>query len=38
MTTGEFIGQEAFMLGKVTVEGDAMKGLRFDELFVPPRA
>lgn len=38
MTTGEFIGQEAFMMGKVTVEGDAMKGLRFDELFAPPRA
>lgn len=38
MTTGEFIGQEAFMLGKVTVEGDATVGLRFDELFAPAEA
>lgn len=37
MTTGEYIGQEAFMLGRVTVEGDAIAGLRFDELFALPR-
>jgi putative sterol carrier protein len=38
MTTGDFIGQEAFLLGRVTLEGDPTLGLHFDELFVPPAA
>lgn len=38
MTTGEFIGQEAFLLGRVTIEGDPTAGLKFDQLFVPPAA
>ncbi len=38
MTTGDFIGQEAFLMGRVTLEGDPTLGLHFDELFVPPAA
>jgi hypothetical protein len=29
------MGQEAFMLGRVTVEGDMQTGIRFDEFFTP---
>jgi ribonucleoside-diphosphate reductase beta chain len=36
MTTGDFMGQEAFMLGRVTVEGDAVVGMAFDQAFTPP--
>jgi ribonucleoside-diphosphate reductase beta chain len=35
ISTGELMGQEAFMLGRVTVEGDPTYGIRFDELFTP---
>jgi hypothetical protein len=35
ISTGELMGQEAFMLGRVTVEGDPTFGIRFDELFTP---
>ena len=35
ISTGELMGQEAFMLGRVTVEGNAMAGIRFDEIFTP---
>jgi ribonucleoside-diphosphate reductase beta chain len=38
MTTGDFMGQEAFMLGDVTVEGDPIIGMAFDRLFTPPAA
>ena len=37
MTTGDFMGQEAFMLGRVTIEGDPIVGLRFDQVFTPPQ-
>jgi len=37
MTTGDFMGQEAFMLGHVTVEGDPMVGMSFDQAFTPPQ-
>jgi len=33
ISTGEIMGQEAFMLGRVTVEGDMQTGIRFDEYF-----
>ena len=36
ISTGELMGQEAFMLGRVTVEGNPMAGIRFDEIFTPP--
>jgi ribonucleoside-diphosphate reductase beta chain len=36
MATGDFIGQEAFLMGRVTLEGDPMAGSRFDEFFRPP--
>lgn len=35
MTTGDFMGQEAFMLGRVTVEGDPIVGMAFDQAFTP---
>ncbi len=35
MTTGDFMGQEAFMLGRVTIEGDPIVGMEFDRLFTP---
>jgi ribonucleoside-diphosphate reductase beta chain len=35
ISTGELMGQEAFMLGRVTVEGNPMAGIRFDEIFTP---
>ncbi len=35
MTTGDFMGQEAFMLGRVTIEGDPIVGMAFDRLFTP---
>jgi ribonucleoside-diphosphate reductase beta chain len=35
ISTGEVMGQEAFMLGRVTVEGDMLTGIRFDEYFTP---
>jgi ribonucleoside-diphosphate reductase beta chain len=35
MTTGDFLGQEAFMLGKVTVEGNPIVGMSFDQAFTP---
>ncbi len=35
MTTGDFMGQEAFMLGRVTVEGDPILGMAFDQAFTP---
>jgi putative sterol carrier protein len=38
ISTGELMGQEAFMLGRVTLEGDPTLGIRFDELFAPPAA
>lgn len=38
MTTGDFMGQEAFMLGHVTVEGDPIVGMAFDQMFTPPEA
>jgi ribonucleoside-diphosphate reductase beta chain len=38
MTTGDFMGQEAFMLGRVTVEGDPVVGMTFDQAFTPPAA
>ena len=38
MTTGDFLGQEAFMLGRVTIEGDPIVGMSFDRLFTPPAA
>ena len=38
MTTGDFMGQEAFMLGHVTIEGDPIVGMSFDQLFTPPTA
>jgi len=38
ISTGELMGQEAFMLGRVTLEGDPILGIRFDELFAPPAA
>jgi ribonucleoside-diphosphate reductase beta chain len=38
ISTGELMGQEAFLLGRVTVEGNPMSGIRFDEHFVPPSA
>jgi ribonucleoside-diphosphate reductase beta chain len=38
ISTGELMGQEAFMLGRVTLEGDPLIGIRFDELFAPPAA
>lgn len=38
MTTGEFLGQEAFMLGRVTIEGNPVIGMSFDHLFTPPAA
>ena len=37
MTTGDFLGQEAFMLGHVTIEGDPIIGMAFDQFFTPPR-
>jgi putative sterol carrier protein len=36
ISTGELMGQEAFMLGRVTVEGNPVAGIRFDEIFRPP--
>lgn len=38
MATGEFLGQEAFMLGRVTVEGNPIVGMSFDQFFTPPAA
>ena len=38
MTTGDFLGQEAFMLGQVTIEGNPIIGMSFDQLFTPPAA
>jgi hypothetical protein len=38
MTTGDFLGQEAFMLGKVTIEGNPIVGMAFDQLFTPSAA
>lgn len=38
MATGELIGMEAFLLGRVTLEGDPLAGLQFDGLFRPPAA
>jgi ribonucleoside-diphosphate reductase beta chain len=38
MTTGDFLGQEAFMLGRVTIEGDPIVGMSFDQLFTPATA
>ncbi len=38
ISTGELMGQEAFMLGRVTLEGDPLIGIRFDEFFTPPAA
>jgi hypothetical protein len=38
MTTGDFMGQEAFMLGHVTVEGNPVIGMAFDQAFTPPQA
>jgi putative sterol carrier protein len=38
MTTGDFMGQEAFMLGRVTVEGDPILGMAFDQAFTPDAA
>jgi ribonucleoside-diphosphate reductase beta chain len=38
MTTGDFLGQEAFMLGRVTIEGDPIIGMSFDQLFTPSAA
>ncbi len=38
MTTGDFMGQEAFMLGRVTVEGNPVIGMAFDQAFTPPQA
>jgi ribonucleoside-diphosphate reductase beta chain len=35
ISTGELMGQEAFMLGRVTLEGDPLLGIRFDEIFTP---
>ena len=35
ISTGELMGQEAFMLGRVTVEGDPTVGIRFDQIFTP---
>ncbi|HYZ92911.1 MAG TPA: SCP2 sterol-binding domain-containing protein [Actinomycetota bacterium] len=35
ISTGELMGQEAFMLGRVTLEGNPIVGIRFDELFTP---
>ena len=36
MATGDFLGQEAFMLGRVTIEGNPIIGMSFDHLFTPP--
>jgi ribonucleoside-diphosphate reductase beta chain len=38
MTTGDFLGQEAFMLGHVTIEGDPIVGMAFDQFFTPSAA
>jgi ribonucleoside-diphosphate reductase beta chain len=38
MTTGDFMGQEAFMLGRVAIEGNPVIGMAFDRLFTPPAA
>jgi ribonucleoside-diphosphate reductase beta chain len=38
MTTGDFLGQEAFMLGHVTIEGNPIIGMSFDQLFTPSAA
>jgi putative sterol carrier protein len=38
ISTGELMGQEAFMLGRVTLEGNPLIGIRFDEFFAPPAA
>jgi ribonucleoside-diphosphate reductase beta chain len=38
MTTGDYLGQEAFMLGRVTIEGNPIIGMSFDQLFTPPAA
>lgn len=38
MTTGDFMGQEAFMLGHVTVEGDPIVGMAFDQAFTPAQS
>lgn len=36
MSVGDLIGAEAFLLGRVTLEGDAVAGSNFDRMFVPP--
>lgn len=33
ISVGDYVGNEAFLLGKVTVEGDPTIGTRFDEFF-----
>ncbi len=38
MAAGDFLGQEAFMLGRVTIEGNPIIGMSFDQLFTPPSA
>lgn len=38
MSVGDILGQEAFLLGRVTLEGDLEKGMRFDQIFAPPPA
>lgn len=38
ISTGELMGQEAFLLGRVTVEGNPATGIRFDELFAPAQS
>ena len=35
MAVGDILGQEAFLLGRVTIEGDPLAGLRFDRFFTP---
>jgi ribonucleoside-diphosphate reductase beta chain len=35
ISVGEMIGNEAFLLGRVTVEGDPGAGARFDDFFRP---
>lgn len=36
ISVGDMIGAEAFLLGRVTIEGDPTVGSRFDQLFAPP--
>lgn len=38
ISVGDLIGNEAFLLGKVTVEGDPTIGSRFDDFFKPSKS